>query len=301
MKNLLPFKLPVKKNSHHRPFWDGSHFRVDSKLVKVLEYSENFSGWSDDLTKLHEDSIGSNHPIDVASRSFTLSQIKKYIKPQHKVVMEIGCSSGFLLKELADNFPDKVIIGSDVVKKPLYQLAKKLPHVPLIRFDLLKCPLPNNCVDVLIMLNVLEHINDDFKALQNAFKLIKPGGIIILEVPAGKYLYDAYDKELKHYRRYSLFELKHKVNLSGFLIKKASHLGFLIFPAFAVVKFFNKIFLGNKKALVQKQASKTNDSVFLKLAISFEKNYLSEISLPFGVRAVLTAKKPQSKNVTHDF
>lgn len=301
MKNSLPFKLPAKRNSRHHPFWDGSHFRLGRKLIKVLEYSENFSGWSDDLTKLHEDSIGSNHPIDLASRSFALSQIKKYIKPQHKVVMEIGCSSGFLLKELVDHFPDRVIVGSDVVKEPLYQLAKKLPHVPLLRFDLLKCPLPNNCVDVLIMLNVLEHINDDIKALQNAFKLIKPGGFIILEVPAGKYLYDAYDKELKHYRRYSLFELKHKVALSGFLITKTTHLGFLIFPAFAVVKFFNKIFLSNKKALVQKQASKTNDSFFLKLAINFEKNYLCKISLPFGVRAVVTAKKPESRNVTYDF
>ena len=67
--------------------------------------------------------------------------------------------------------------------EPLYRLAKALPGVPLMRFDLLQCPLPAASIDVLIMLNVLEHIEDDGGALRKAFALLKPGGhLISLEI-----------------------------------------------------------------------------------------------------------------------
>ena len=129
-------------------------------------------------------------------------QVKKYIPSDNAVIMEIGCSSGFLIQDLVKFFPQAVIIGADVVKAPLYQLARKFPGIPLLRFDLLRCPLPDQSVDVLIMLNVLEHIEDDLGALQKAFNLLNPGGILIIEVPASPGLYSDYDRELRHFRRY---------------------------------------------------------------------------------------------------
>ena len=174
----------------------------------VLEYSENFAGWSDDLTALHEEALGDGHPIDFASRKDALAASEKKFMPSDKaVIMEIGCSSGYLIRDLVKAFPEAVIIGADVVKEPLYRLANNFPGVPLIRFDLLRCPLPDKSVDVLVMLNVLEHIEDDLEALQKAFNLLKPGGALIIEVPACPGLYGAYDAELRHFRRYSAKEL----------------------------------------------------------------------------------------------
>ena len=117
--------------------------------------------------------------------------------------MEIGCSSVYFINDLLTTFNDSIVVGVDVVYKPTFELARKLPGVPLIRFDLLKCPPPDKSVDVLIMLNVLEHIEDDLEALKNAFKLLKPGGFLIIEVSAVRFLYDSYDAELHHFRRYS--------------------------------------------------------------------------------------------------
>lgn len=172
----LPFELPVLAGYSTPPKWDGRNFVFGDQCTPVLEYSENFTGWSDDLTALHEEVTGDSHPIDLASRHDAVEQVKKFIPSPQSVIMEIGCSSGFLIRDLVKFFPKAVILGADVVKEPLYRLTRDLPGIPLIRFDLLQCPLPEQSVDVLVMLNVLEHIEDDMGALRKAFNLLKPGG-----------------------------------------------------------------------------------------------------------------------------
>lgn len=291
---ILPFLLPAPRGSSSTPEWDGKSFVVGDIRTPVLEYSENFAGWSDDLTALHEEAAGENHPIDVASRRNAIEEVRKSAQTSSPVIMEIGCSSGFLIRELVAEFPSACVIGADVVKEPLYRLAAGLPGVPLIRFDLLQCPLPDQSVDVLIMLNVLEHIDDDVGALRHAFNLLKPGGVLIAEVPAGKYLYDSYDAELQHFRRYGASELVDKLTHVGFALHRRSHLGFLLFPAFAVVKLKNKrAAQRDRTAVVRDQAAATGSSGLVKLAMQLETRYLSRMRLPCGIRALATAQRPR--------
>ena len=163
---ILPFELPPPPGYSVSPKWDGLNFTIGDQCSPVLEYSTNFSGWTDNLTALHEELIGANHPIDIASRVHACSQVKEHIPNGRGVIMEIGCSSGYLLRDLGTIFPDAIVIGGDVVREPLFKLAERLPGIPLIRFDLLQSPLPDNIADVLVMLNVLEHIEDDVAALK---------------------------------------------------------------------------------------------------------------------------------------
>lgn len=57
--------------------------------------------------------------------------------------------------------------------------------------------------DTVFALNVVEHIFDDHAATANCYKLLKPGGHLIILVPAYQWLYNNFDKDLEHYRRYS--------------------------------------------------------------------------------------------------
>lgn len=289
----LPFDLPPPAGFSSSPKWDGRNFLIEERSSPVLEYSENFSGWSDDLTALHEEVSGDSHPIDLASRNDAVAQVRRLMPSDQSVIMEIGCSSCFLIRDLVQEFPKALIVGADVVKEPLYRLAETLPGVPLIRFDLLQCPLPNQSIDLLVMLNVLEHIEDDIGALQKAFNLLKPGGSLIIEVPAGPYLYDSYDAELRHFRRYSAKELHNKLVSVGFDVRRKSHLGFVVFPAFVAVKLLTKWFsLRKKTAVVREQATSTADNKLIKIAMEFETKRLSSFELPFGIRVLMTAQKP---------
>jgi SAM-dependent methyltransferase len=288
---ILTFDLPTPSNLKGKVVWTGSNFVCDKEQFSVLEYSENFAGWSDDLTALHEELVGNSHPIDIASRRDAIRQIFLLNPVLDSVIMEIGCSSGFLLKEITKIAPKAILIGADVVKIPLYKLAHSLPNVPLIRFDLLKNPLPKSSIDILVMLNVLEHIEDDVTALKNAFELLKPGGSLVIEVPAGPYLYDNYDAELRHFRRYTALELQAKLESVGFTIMRKSHLGFFLFPAFAVIKLINKFRGGDSNQVVKTQATRSSASKFVSLLMRLESKISQFISFPFGIRVLITAKK----------
>ena len=270
----LPFKLPARQGSTDIPLWTGDGFKIGDVLVPVLQYSENFAGWSDDLTTLHEDSAGDAHPIDQASRADAIRQLQRCLKGNPApVILEIGCSSGFLLKEIALALPHAVLVGADVVNEPLYRLTKKLPNVPLMRFDLLKCPLPDATFDAVVLLNVLEHIEDDGEALRRIACLLKPGGVAIIEVPAGPHLYDAYDKALMHFRRYMMPDLVAKIETAGLAVTRKSHLGCLVYPAFAYVKRRNqKHQRDNLQAIVSQQAKRTSSSWMMRIAMGLESN-----------------------------
>ena len=72
--------------------------------------------------------------------------------------------------------------------------------------------------DTIIALNVIEHIEDDCLAFENCKKLLTPGGRIIILVPAFNFLYNSFDRELGHYRRYTSKSLSEIIQKTGFRI-----------------------------------------------------------------------------------
>jgi 2-polyprenyl-3-methyl-5-hydroxy-6-metoxy-1,4-benzoquinol methylase len=148
------------------------------------------------------------------------------------VILEIGCSSGFMLMLARERLPNARWIGSDYVRGPLEKLAAEVPQLPLLHFDLRTCPLPDDSVDAVLLLNVLEHIDDDALAMHQVHRILRPGGVAVIEVPARPELYDVYDELLMHHRRYTGAGLRQLLLTAGFEISRFSHLGTLLYPLF---------------------------------------------------------------------
>jgi len=279
-----------------RPQWTGSGFLVGDRRVGVLPYSGGESGWSDGLTHMHEEWAGDDHPIDQMSRGWTISALRRHLKNPHAVVLDIGCSSGFLLSALRTEWPSAAVMGSDFLLEPLERLAAREPGIPLMQFDLVRCPLPDASIDAVVMLNVLEHIKDDRAALAQAARIVKPGGLVVIEVPAGPHLYDAYDEYLQHERRYTSGTLAALLEGSGLTILEQSHLGFSVYPAFAMVKRRNqKQAAGSseaKRRVVESNIRQTRSSAILRLLLHSEAWLGRYCSFPAGIRCVAVARKP---------
>jgi len=292
----FPFTLPPQGPGKPNPQWMGNGFQVGNNICRVLEYSSNDMGWSDDLTSLHEDAAGSDHFIDRASRRHALQQLLKYAGEKPPVVLEIGCSSGFLVRQISERLKDSVVIGSDIVHKPLEQLASSRPDLPLFRFDLVRCPFPDSSIDAVIMVNVLEHIENDRLAMQQVYRILKPGGIAVIEAPAGPHLYDFYDKSLMHFRRYTMMGLTALVEGLNFRVLERSHLGFFLYPGFSWVKRRNKKLVLQsediQKHLTERNIRKTGASRLLDMLIQFELAMGKFISYPVGIRCLVTCIKP---------
>jgi len=283
------------------PVWTGHGFLVNGRMHPILDYHAGASGWSEELTRFHEDVAGEGaHPIDVASRHRARQALKRYIRgpADRAVLLEIGCSSGFLLQELTNEWPQSLVIGADYIPGPLLHLAEKCPTLPLMRFDLVECPLPSASVDAVVMLNVLEHIEKDRAAVQQVARILKPGGVAVVEVPAGPHLYDVYDKYLHHFRRYELRGLRALFEETGLRTVQASHLGFFLYAPFAIVKRRHRRWLSApadvQRSVVERSISSTRDSKTLRWISALEERLGRVVSYPFGIRCTLVAAKPRA-------
>ena len=281
-----------------QPQWTGAGFRVGDARIGVLSYSGGQSGWTDGLTHMHESWAGADHPIDELSRNWSLAAVARHVDPGGApALLEVGCSSGFFITKLKNAWPTAVVLGSDFLLEPLERLAEREPGIPLLQFDLVQCPLPSRSLDAVILLNVLEHIKDDRGATQQVARVLKPGGVAVVEVPAGPHLYDAYDEFLQHERRYTAATLRALLEGSGLTVVEASHLGFSVYPAFAMVKRRNQragaSSVEARRKVVEANITGTRSSALLGAVLRVEAALGRFVSYPAGIRAVAVARKPR--------
>ena len=292
----LPFDLPSPDGSGAKPIWTGRGFRLGDETHPVLCYDVGKSAWTDELTQFHEAEAGENHPIDVASRRHSIAQLKRWVVAPEPVIMDIGCSSGYFLQLLRNDLAHAPLIGADYVPGPLHKLAVTLPELPLLQFDLVRCQLPSSILDAVVLLNVLEHIEDDQGAMAQTFRILKPGGVAVIEVPAGPHLYDVYDKQLLHYRRYRMKELLSQLRMAGFEILASSHLGVFVYPAFSLVKRRNQRHLqrsaAEQKAIVAANIRSSGNSFLMTSLMNIESALRRFVPYPSGIRCVVTCRKP---------
>jgi SAM-dependent methyltransferase len=289
------FAWPAPPGSHGAPSWTGHGFTVDGQATGVLSYLPAQSGWSDELTAMHESEAGADHPIDLASRGRAIAEVRPFVEGRPSTVLEVGCSSGYLLHDLRTAFPEALVVGADYVGAPLHALARSHPDIPLLQIDLVRCPLPDASVDAVIALNVLEHIEDDRGAIAQIHRVLRPGGVAYIELPAGPLLYDVHDKVLMHHRRYTLRGAARLFERAGFRVKNPSHLGFVVYPGFVAAKLRNKLHLLKNEAaqreVVAAMIRNTRSSRLMAAAMGLEKGLARFVRFPVGVRLTLTAVK----------
>jgi 2-polyprenyl-3-methyl-5-hydroxy-6-metoxy-1,4-benzoquinol methylase len=146
----------------------------------------------------------------------------------HGNILEVGSGIGNISSFFVqDNFQ---ITLSDVDDQYLQTLKDKYVSTRNVRevmlLDLEQTDFENvykdkqNFFDTVFLLNVLEHIKDDNKAMHNCKYLLKHGGTLIVLVPAYSWLYARLDKTLAHYRRYNLRKLQDILSRQQLTLRK---------------------------------------------------------------------------------
>jgi SAM-dependent methyltransferase len=147
--------------------------------------------------------------------------------------LEVGCGTGFVLQALHKRFPDLGLTGSELFIEGLGFAAKRLPGVNLIQMDALNIPFRGH-FDAIGAFDVIEHIADDRRALQEFHKALAPGGRLFLTVPQHPWLWSVNDEHAHHQRRYARQELCSKVRDAGFAIRRTTSFVSLLLPLMAM-------------------------------------------------------------------
>jgi len=145
--------------------------------------------------------------------------VKTYIRGNN--ILDAGCGTGHLTLELLqEGFTVTATDYSQELVDFTREAIDQTDYCARVYWlDLRKTEtLAEDNYDTIICLDVLEHIDDDMIALKNLKSALKPGGVLIISVPALDWLYSHRDEEIGHYRRYNKHELLKKLTDAGFEI-----------------------------------------------------------------------------------
>jgi SAM-dependent methyltransferase len=229
---------------------------------------------------------------DVSRRNLVLNRIRSLFNSREKpYILDYGCGTGGMLVELqkfAETFGcDKENIA--------VELCKKRGLTNIIKLEDQTVPYQDNFFNIIITLDVLEHIKDDIFTIKELKRVLKPKGFIIITVPAFMILWTTRDKRLHHFRRYSKKELLTKLINAGFEVRKCTYMHFFYFFPLLILYKVKFLISRNKKV----SDIKTNysrlprplNSLLIKI-LSFESFLLKYMNFPFGVSIFCIAQKP---------
>lgn len=207
------------------------------------------------------------HEADMAFRR-RAKLIFEYIEPKDDMrILDLPCGRGFYLNMLR-HISDCELVGADLDEKVI-QIAKRnlasLSDTHIQHASIYHMPYPDNCFDAVILSEVLEHIDDDIAGLQEAWRVLKPGGAVAITVPNANYpfLWDPINKTLEalanrhiqhgplagiwanHVRLYTAGQLRRAVAAAGFRIEDERSLTHHCFP------FIHNIVYGFGKPLLE--------------------------------------------------
>ena len=285
--------LPVPGTEAVPPFDDGWVTGAEQR-APFLSYTDDPSvNWSDELESFHEES-SHTHFIDVWTRASILGRIR--LLPGDATIVDLGCSTGYLLEEIRAARPQATLVGIDLVASGLKKAHALVPDARLLQADARDLPLADESVDAVVSANLLEHILDDGRALTEIARILRPGGPAVLVVPGGPGTYDYYDRFLGHERRYGRGELAGKARSAGLEVIEDRYIASLIYPAFWLVKKRNRRRYGHlegealERRVARDIAGTRNSRIGSSLRWLEEK---LKMRLPFGIRNLVVLRKTE--------
>jgi SAM-dependent methyltransferase len=235
-------------------------------------------------------------------RHILASTLRQFAPPDRPLrIADVGCGMGSTFGMLAEF---GWVVGVDASPTAL-SFSKERGHPLLVAGSLPVLPFADGTFDVVCALDVIEHIDDDFAAAKELWRVCKPGGLLLITVPAYQWLWSDHDDVNEHRRRYTRKRLRASFAQVPVEYKKLSYMNTLLAPPAMAVRLVKNLF---RKA--------PGDSAELKSDVYHVPTFLNEIlarvfaseavwlrhgSLPFGISVLCAARKPiQSPGSGHD-
>ena len=209
--------------------------------------------------------------------------------PQKDSLLEVGCGGGYFSSLLQRE-------GWNVTSADIHPTAARFAHeqgVPkALAFDASgPWPLANNTANAFIMLDVLEHLEHPIDALKEAYRILTPGGIGILTVPAYQFLFSAWDEYNHHYRRYTTNSMKKSALEAGFKIERLTYWNIMTLAPAIAVRLKGRLL---KKTIANAEFPKVPKTLNAALITGgcIENYWVHRLPLPAGLSVLAVLKKP---------
>jgi SAM-dependent methyltransferase len=231
--------------------------------------------------------VETQHWWFVARRKIIENFIQNLDLDKSAHIMDAGCGNGDNLSILS-KYGDVTALERDdnaLLKAQARQIGK-----------VLKGALPDNIPtdinkdnDLIVLLDVLEHIDDDAGSLAALRDYVNDNGKLIVTVPAYQFLWTTHDEQHHHKRRYTAKNLKNLVENNGWKVDTISYFNFFLFPLALVIRMKQRIFPSKKNSELEMPHKFIN--AFFEKVFSFESRLIGQLAFPFGLSIIVVAKK----------
>lgn len=204
-------------------------------------------------------------------------------------ILDVGCGTGIMIHYLT---PYGKVEGLDISKEAInFCRARGFKNVYL--GDAQNLLFSDNQFDLITAFDTVEHIKKDQKTLEEFYRVLKPGGSILITVPALPFIWSSHDIHHHHLRRYRMKDIKCKVLKANFILVKVTYINSLLFlPAFffrLLTKWLNKIGIFKGHTDLIRMPKIINN--FLADVFSLEAKFLRHVNFPLGITILIEAEK----------
>jgi SAM-dependent methyltransferase len=151
-------------------------------------------------------------------------------------ILDAGCGSGRNMIELARRGS---VTGVEVSDMSVC-LARARDAGEVIAGSVLQMPFESASFDLVVCLDVIEHLEDDLAALRELRRVIKPGGALLVTVPAYQWLWSGHDEVNHHYRRYTRKTLESVAEEARWEPVRTTHFNSLLLPAAILLRILDR-------------------------------------------------------------
>lgn len=238
-------------------------------------------------------SLDEHHFWRAGKRQLVMTWLRAHLGESHAPLrlLDVGGATSLVTREMT-------AFGEVTVVEPEASCVALLagdPRVRAVQGGLPGLPV-SGPFDVITLLDVLEHLDDDLGGLRELFGHLRPGGLLLLTVPAYQWMWSQHDVVLHHRRRYTLGRLESVVRAAGFEVLRSSYYTSLLLPLMAAQRLASR--LGSSKSAngrhpeydVKLPAAPLNAA--LSAAMRVERGLLRQIRLPAGGAVIALCRRP---------
>lgn len=169
-------------------------------------------------------------------------QLTKWLlgKKKYSRILDVGCGTGETLSFLKRMYPKTELYGIDIYQKAI-NYSKQRGHKNIYKANAKNIPFKDGFFDAVLFLDVLEHIKDDQKAIEEAKRVLRKNGRIIITSPALSFIWSEHDIKQGHQKRYTKREINKLAKNAGLRTSFISYFNFFLSPPIILIRLLSRL------------------------------------------------------------
>lgn len=222
-------------------------------------------------------------------REMVLDWVRRRYSGQPGItILDAGCGTGLMMREMQ---PLGEVHGVDISEEAL-RFCRQRGLDRVYRADLAELPFEPGTFDLVTAVDVIEHMENDLSAMREWNRVLKPGGRMVIFVPAHQWLWSLQDEISGHFRRYTRPSLASLVGASGMRVERITYVSTFLFPVIVLGRQWLKFKRRRQEVTTENTLHPTWANGILRRIFEAEIPTLRLGNFPFGASILCVAVKP---------